>query len=442
MDKAFREWEPDQRVLFPPSASELVPEGHPAHFVREVVRRELDLTRIYADYVEARGQPPYHPAMMVALLLYAYSRGVRSSRRIAQGCEERVDFMAVTGMQTPDHDTVNEFRRRHLQALSGLFTQVLELCAQAGLVKLGHVALDGTKLQANASKHKAMSYGRMEETQKRLRAEVAKWLEEAEAVDREEDEKYGKDKRGDEMPDWVKDKKLRSEKIRQAKKALEAQAKERAEAERKAKEADPSVRRRADPDGEVDPKAQRNFTDPESRILKTKDGFVQGYNAQAAVDADSQVIVAQDVDAQQSDMHHLEPMVEQIRQHTGRLPKEISADAGCCTEDNLRAMRRRRVRAYIATGRLKHDPAETAKTEPRRKGAWTLAMRTRLRRAGHRSRYRLRKQTVEPVFGQMKECRGFRRFLLRGLEKARAEWSLACVAHNLLKLFGASPATA
>jgi hypothetical protein len=244
------------------------------------------------------------------------------------------------------------------------------------------------------------------------------------------------------MPDWVKDKKLRSEKIRQAKKALEAQAKERAEAERKAKEADPSVRRRADPDGEVDPKAQRNFTDPESRILKTKDGFVQGYNAQAAVDADSQVIVAQDVDAQQSDMHHLEPMVEQIRQHTGRLPKEISADAGCCTEDNLRAMRRRRVRAYIATGRLKHDPAETAKTEPRRKGAWTLAMRTRLRRAGHRSRYRLRKQTVEPVFGQMKECRGFRRFLLRGLEKARAEWSLACVAHNLLKLFGASPATA
>ena len=350
--------------------------------------------------------------------------------------------MAVTGMQKPDHDTVNEFRRRHLKALEGLFAQVLDLCAKAGLVKLGHVALDGTKIQANASKHKAMSYGRMEGTRKRLRAEVRKWLEEAEAIDREEDARYGKDKRGDEMPDWVKDKKLRAEKIREAKKALEAEAKEKAEAERKAKEADPTVRRRADVDGKVDPGAQRNFTDPQSRIQRTKDGYVQGYNAQAAVDADSQVIVARDVDAQQSDMHQLVPMLEQVRRNVGRLPKEISADANYCTEENLGAMRRRRVRAYIATGRLRHDPRATKATERRRRGVLALAMRTKLRRAGHRSRYRLRKQTVEPVFGQMKECRGFRRFLLRGLEKVRGEWNLACVAHNLLKLFKRSLATA
>jgi len=444
MDKTFREWDPDQSVLFPPSVLDLVPEGHPAHFVREVVRGELDLSAVYAVYDEVRGQPPYDPRMMVALLLYAYSRGVRSSRKIAQGCEERVDFMAVTGMQKPDHDTVNEFRRRHLAALQGLFPQVLYLCAKAGLVKLGHVALDGTKIQANASKHKAMSYGRMEETKRRLRAEVREWLEEAEATDREEDEKYGKGKRGDEMPDWVKDKKLRAQKIAEAKKALESEAKERAEAERKAQEPRrPTAPGRPpkEPDETPDPKAQRNFTDPESRILKTKDGYIQGYNAQAAVDADSQVIVAQEVGTQ-SDVQRLMPMIDQVRENTGRLPDEVSADAGYCSEENLRAMRRRRLDAYIATGRQRHGTRSATANEGRRRGPWTSAMRTKLKRAGHRSRYRLRKQTVEPVFGQMKECRGFRRFLLRGLAKVRGEWSLACIAHNLLKLFKASPATA
>jgi transposase len=444
MDKTFREWDPEQSVLFPPSVLDLVPPGHPAHFVREVVRNELDLSGIYAAYVEGRGQPPYDPRMMVALLLYAYSRGVRSSRKIAQGCEERVDFMAVTGMQRPDHDTVNEFRRRHLKAIEGLFTQVLELCAKAGLVKLGHVAIDGTKIQANASKHKAMSYGRMEETRKRLRGEVRRWLEEAEAVDRAEDEELGKGRRGDEMPDWVKDKKLRAEKIAEAKKALEAEARERAEAERKAQgpeEPGGQGRSPSEPDERPDAKAQRNFTDPESRILKTKDCYVQGYNAQAAVDAASQVIVAQEVGTQ-SDVQRLVAMVEQVRENTGRLPDEVSADAGYCSEGNLLAMNKRRVAAYIATGRQKHGTGSATANAQRRRGPWTSAMRTKLKRAGHRSRYRLRKQTVEPVFGQMKECRGFRRFLLRGLEKVRGEWSLACIVHNLLKLFKASPATA
>lgn len=445
MDKTFRSWEPEQAWLFPPSVLDLVPEGHPAHFVRDVVRHDLDLDAIFATYDEGRGYPPYHPAMMVALLLYGYSRGIRSSRKIEQACEERVDFMAVTGMQRPDHDTINEFRRRHLTALSGLFTQVLALCEKAGLVKLGHVALDGTKIQANASKHKAMSYGRMEETQKRLRAEVAKWFEEADAIDREEDEKYGKGKRGDELPEWVKSKKLRHERIQAAKEALEAEAKQRAEAEREARpEREPTApgRKPEEPDGKPDAKAQKNFTDPESRILKTKDGYVQGYNAQAAVDADSQVIVAQEVGAQQNDSERLVPMVEQIRANTGRRPQELSADAGYSSEENLRALHRRRIRAYVATGRQRHGTRSATGSPDRRKGPWACAMRTKLRRAGPRSRYRLRKQTVEPVFGQMKECRGFRRFLLRGLEKVRGEWSLACVAHNLLKLFGARIAPA
>jgi hypothetical protein len=348
-------------------------------------------------------------------------------------------------MQKPDHDTVNEFRRRHLQAIEGLFAQVLELCARAGLVKLGHVALDGTKIQANASKHKAMSYGRMEETRKRLRAQVRQWLEEAEAIDRAEDEEYGRGKRGDELPDWVKDKKARAEKIAEAKRALEAEARERAEAERKARDPEPPGgpgRPPPEPDEKPDPKAQRNFTDPESRILKTRDGYVQGYNAQAAVDAGSQVIVAREVVAQQNDADRLVPMVEQVRANTGRRPRELSADAGYLSEENLRALHRRGISAYVATGRQKHGAGSATGAAERRNGPWTRAMRTKLRRAGRRSRYRLRKQTAEPVFGQVKECRGFRRFLLRGLEKVRGEWNLACIAHNLLKLFGARAATA
>jgi transposase len=445
MDKTFRPWEPEQAWLFPPTVLELVPEGHAAHFVRDVVRHELDLGAIYAAYDEVRGYPPYHPGMMVALLLYAYTRGIRSSRKIEQACEERVDFMAVTGMQRPDHDTINEFRRRHLSALSALFCQVLELCEQAGLVKLGHVALDGTKIQANASKHRAMSYGRMEETQQRLRAEVAEWLKEAEAIDEEEDAKYGKGKRGDELPEWVKSKVLRHERIQAAKEALEAEAREKAEAERKARPPEASStsgQPPTKPPGQPDDKAQRNFTDPESRVLKTRDGYVQGYNAQAAVDAESQVIVAREVGAQQNDVERLAPMVDQIRENTGRAPRELSADAGYLSEANLRGLHRRRICAYVATGRQKHGTASAAGRADRHKGPWACAMRTKLRRAGHRSRYRLRKQTVEPVFGQMKECRGFRRFLLRGLEKVRGEWSLACIAHNLLKLFGTRVAPA
>src|SRR5579872_699983 len=229
MSKTFRPWEVDQVWLLPPSIQDLVPAGHQSHFVRETVRAGLDLSGIMASYSEERGYPPYHPGMMVALLLYAYSQGVYSSRRIAKACEERLDFAAVTGMQRPD------FRTRHLAALSGLFVQVLRLCQKAGLVKLGHVALDGTKIKANASKHKAMSYERMKKREAELKAEVDRWLKAAEAADAEEDRLYG-DKRGDEMPDWVADKQKRLEKIREAKAELEAEAKAAAQEEMRRRE--------------------------------------------------------------------------------------------------------------------------------------------------------------------------------------------------------------
>src|SRR5689334_11486697 len=294
MTKSFRPWQVDEAWLLPPSVQEFVPEGHPAHLVRDIVAEELDLSAILAAYTEPRGYPPYHPAMMVALLLYAYSRGVYSSRRIARACEERLDFQAVTALNRPDFRTISEFRRRHLAALAELFVQVLALCRRAGLVRLGHVAVDGTKLRANASKHKAMSYGRMGPAEAELAAEVEGWLAQAEGADATDDAALGADRRGDEMPAWMRDKPRRLERIRAAKAELAAEA-ARPDPGTKA---DGSPRRRRGrkpkhPPGEPKPTEQRNFTDPESRIMKGGDGFVQAYNAQAAVDAEAQVILAQ-----------------------------------------------------------------------------------------------------------------------------------------------------
>ena len=322
----------DQVWLLPASVHDFVPAGHAAHLVRDAVRESLDLSAIFAAYGEARGQPPYHPVMMVALLLYAYSVGVYSSRRIARGCEERVDFMAVTGMQRPDFRTISDFRKRHLAALSGLFAQVLALCRRAGLVKLGHVALDGTKIKANASKHKAMSYARMVRAEAGLEAVVESWLDRAAAADAAEDEALGVAARGDEMPAWVADKAKRLAKIREAKAALEAEARDaaaRAAQTRAPKRPGPKPKPPADVPAD---KAQRNFTDPESRILKTKDGFIQGYNAQAAVDAKRQIIVAHALTDSTSDQGQLEPLIDAIEANLGRRPREISADAGYCSK--------------------------------------------------------------------------------------------------------------
>src|SRR5919112_4188868 len=295
MMKSFRPWKVDEAWLLPPSVQEFVPEGHPAHLVRDIVAEELDLAAILSAYTEPRGYPPYHPAMMVALLLHAYSQGVYSSRRIARACEERLDFQAVTALDRPDFRTISEFRRRHLAALAELFVQVLALCRRAGLVGLGHVAVDGTKLRANASKHKAMSYARMGPAEAGLAAEVEGWLAQAEGADAEEDAALGADRRGDEMPAWMRDKQRRLERIRAAKAELEAEARaaEAAKPDPGSKaDGSPRGRRPKHPPGVPKPSAQRNFTDPESRIMKGRDGFVQACNAQAAVDAKARVILA------------------------------------------------------------------------------------------------------------------------------------------------------
>jgi transposase len=440
MSKTFRPWDVEQRWLLPPSVHELVPLGHVAHFVRDTVREDLDLGPILSAYEEERGYPPYHPVMMVALLLYAYSRGVYSSRRIAQSCEERVDFMAVTAMNRPDFRTIALFRRRHLKALGDLFVQVLKLCRAAGLVKLGHVSLDGTKVQANASLHKAMSYARMREAEKKLAAEVAAWFARAEAADGEEDRVHGADRRGDEMPDWVANKAARLERIRAAKATLEAEA--------KAPPPDPdddgpgpssgmmerTSRPKRGPDGGPPDRAQRNFTDPDSRIQPTRSGVMQGYNAQIAVDGAHQIIIAQRVQTSPADGRALKPLLDAAREVLRANPEELSADAGYCSQANLAHLARRRINAYLAPGRAKHRQANAAGKRRWRKGSRIEAMARKLKRGGRRSRYRLRKQIVEPVFGQIKHARGFRQFLLRGLNKIRGEWAMICIAHNLLKL--------
>jgi transposase len=438
MSKTFRPWLVDQPQLLPPSVMEFVPEGHVAHFVRNLVRDELDLSAILAAYGEERGYPPYHPVMMTALLLYGYSRGVYASRRLERACEERLDFLAVTAMNRPDHRTICEFRRRHLAALSDLFVQVLKLCQAAGLVHLGHVALDGTKIAANASKHKAMSYGRMKKAEAELKAEVGAWLAAAEAADAEEDARLGA-ARGDEMPEWVKDKARRLEKIREARAALEAEARAEQAARdaaraAQAKPARKGGRKPKTPPGTPADKAQRNFTDPESRIMKGKDGFLQGYNAQAAVDARAQVIVAHGLTDNAADAGQLIPMADAVAANTGAKPAQLSADSGYCSEENLAALEARRITGFVATGRQKHGQAAADGDEAKKKGPKVEAMRERLREGGFESPYRLRKQTVEPVFGQIKHARGFRQFLMRGLAKVSGEWAMVCTAHNLLKL--------
>ena len=464
MSKTFRPWPVDQSQLLPPSVSDFVPAGHVAHFVRDLVREQLDLSAITEAYGELRGYPPFDPVMMTALLLYSYSQGVYSSRRMARACEERLDFLAVTAMNRPDHRTIAKFRRRHLAALSGLFVQVLLLCRQAGLAELGHVALDGTKIKANASKRRAMSYERMLKAEPQLKAEVDAWLAAAAQADDAEDAALG-EARGNELPDWVADKTRRIAKIQQAKAALEAEAKAQAEAKAKAAaarallkeqrkrrgrpappkarpEPGPAAQVKTEPEPKPQPKAQRNFTDPQSRIMKGPDGFLQGYNAQAAVDAKAQVIVAHGLTDCSADSGQLQPMVKAIRANTGRNPAQLSADAGYCSDANLAALDKQKINGFIATGRQRHGQPAADGGTPGKPGSRVEAMRTKLRKDGFDNPYRLRKQTVEPVFGQIKHARGFRQFLLRGRAKVAAEWAMLCTVHNLLKLAANRPAPA
>jgi len=445
MSRSFKEYHPEQMFLLPPSLKDWLPESHLVYFVCEVVD-QLDLTEILRAYEEGdgRGQPAYHPAMMVKVLFYAYCVGVPSSRKMETRTYEDVAFRVIAAGQHPDHDTIAAFRNRHLKALSDLFVQVLQLCRQAGLVKLGHVALDGTKVKANASKHKAMSYGRMCEREKALEREVAELLREAQQVDEAEDKRYGQSRRGDEIPPEWRFRESRLKKIREAKEALEREAKEAARRAGKI-DADDQVlvpgrgRRPMHPPGVPKPNDQRNFTDPESKIMKdsTTKGFVQGYNAQAAVDRKAQVIVAAEVTDEANDKEQVEPMVAQMEVNLGERPKELSGDSGYYSEANIQRLEARWIAPLIPPGKTKH----TDKEEPPLRGRipQSLSMKERMRRKLRtkrgRAKYKLRKGIVEPVFGQIKQVRGFRAFSLRGLEKVRGEWRLICTTHNLLKLF-------
>jgi transposase len=453
MSKVFRPYAPEQSELLPPSPRDWLPAGHLAYFILDTVA-ELNLRPLLARYErELRGYPPHHPRMMVGLLLYAYCVGVASSRRIEKKTYEDIAFRVIAAGQHPDHTCVSEFRRQHLDVLAGLFVQVLALCQKAGLVKLGHVALDGTKLKANASKHKAMSYERMQQREKELAEKVAELLKRAEEADAAEDQLYGKLKRGDELPQELQRAETRLAKIRAAKAELEAEAKAAHEAQEAQKKKDsddeppgptplPEHRVPTEKDGTPTPKAQRNFTDPQSRIQKTKDGFIQGYNAQAAVDEAHQIIVAQALTNQPPDVEHFIPLLERVVENCGSVPEAVTADSGYFSEANVVRAASMGIDAYIATGRLKHgqEPAPVRGRMPRDLSLkqW---MARRLRTKKGRGVYARRKVAAEPPFGQIKQARGFRQLLLRGLKKARGEWALICLTHNLRKLHGAKLAT-
>ena len=486
-EKTYRPWSPGQSFLLPPSPSDWLPQGHLAYFILDLLV-ELDLSKIERTIQakDARGNRPFSPGMMTALLLYGYCVGVFSSRKIERATFEDVAFRFLAGGEHPHFTSVNQFRKDHLGVLKELFVQVLHLCQKAGLVKLGQVAVDGTKVQANASKHKAMSYKHMGRREAQLQAEIDELFEKAQQVDEEEDARYGEGQREEDLPEEMRRREVRRAKIREAKTALEAEAREarasvlrqqaekarqaaksattqgeqkRAERRAEAREEKasalappetaasfetpeglPQHRPRTRPDGTPHPKAQRNFTDPESRLMESQGAFLQGYNCQAAVDEANQIIVAQAVTNQPPDNGNLLPLVRQTQVNCGAAPEVVTADAGywspgvadtCAQETGSEAL--------IAVARRKHwesDPTVTSgpppeDATPRERMLWKL--RTQKGRAA----YARRKATVEPVFGQTKEARGFRRFLLRGLDNVGAEWALVCTGHNLLKLFRA-----
>jgi len=433
MPKGYRSYLPEQDLLLPPSLREWLAEDHLVYFVSDVVD-QLDLSAMYAVYEkEKRGQPPYDPRLMTKLLVYGYCTGVFSSRRIQKRLQEDIPFKVLAAGNEPDFRTISDFRKIHIETLEQLFEQVLAMALECGSIKLGRVSLDGTKLKANASKHKAMSYGRMKEKQQQLKAEVKQLLEQAEAADEAEDRQYGS-QRGDELPEELRRRETRLAKIKEAKKILEQRARDKAAEEGKSA----AEAKLAQPDD----KDQYNFTDPESRIMKGGDGFVQGYNAQAAVEPDLLLIVGQFVTEAANDKKQLKPMVELIQQQSGQRPDAILADNGYCSEENLEHLEStdqpgRRIEGFIATGKQKHDEHRLpAKRGPLPKGATRVdRMKRKLQTKVGKAVYAARKCVVEPVFGQIKQARGFRQFLLRGKQKVKGEWALLCLTHNVLRLY-------
>jgi transposase len=451
MPKPYKPYNPDQTFLLPPDMHEWLEEGHLAYFVDETVDT-FDLSEIYSYYEQCnRGNPPYNPTMMTKLILYSYCIGMPSSRKINKATIERIDFRVLTANNQPDFRTISDFRKIHLEALKGLFNQVIQLCKEAGLVKLGTVALDGTKVKANASKDKNRTYEKLAEEEMKIQKIVDRMFEIAEKVDEEEDRLYGKDKRGDELPEGFRTRKERLERIQKAKKDLEEKRKEKQEAfEAKIAEREiieeqtgKKIRGRKPKIEEVKKvnEKERNTTDPDSRFMKSRDGYVQGYNGQLVVDCESQVIIAADVTQDCNDLHQLVPMIEQVEENTGQLPKNGTMDSGYWCEEQITEIEGK-LELYIATTkdwkerkRLREQPA------PRGRIPKNFTMKERMERKLLTKRgkkvYAKRGCSVEPVNGQIKEGRGFRQFLLRGLKKVKGEWGLMCIGHNVLKLWQA-----
>ena len=451
-EKTYRAWRPDQAWLLPPSPKDWLPEGHLVYFLMDAVR-ELDISSITAHYErELRGYPPFHPRMMLTLLIFNYATGTRSSRKIMSRCEQDVACRVIVGEDTPDFHAISEFRRRHLAAFETLFVEVLRLASASGLLKVGRLALDGTKIKANASRHKAMSYDRMQTEEVRLQQEIRELLAQAETEDQSEDAQHGTNRRGDELPDELQRRESRLKKIREAKAALEQEARAKAAAENAAK----NVIRAAEgkepqainlDEVQPEPKAQRNFTDPDSKIMKASNkGWDQCGNAQALVD-ESQLIIAADVTPQANDVRQVAPLLDRMEANfqaaeiTVR-PKDFVADAGYYSDDNTQCVVSHEMVPYIATQRLKHH--EELPPVPRGRIPQSLTPKQRmartLRTKKGRATYKKRKGQVEPVFGQIKQAGGFRQFAMRGISKMQAEWQLVCLTHNLLKLWRAAPA--
>ena len=451
--KAFRPYDPDQALLMAPVLNDWVPEGDLAHFVSDLVEGSLDLAAIYASYEQERGYPPYDPRLMLKLLIYGYATGTVSSRKLEQATHRDVAVRMLVADQHPDYRSIARFRARHLGALAELFVQALRLCKKTGLVKMATLAIDGTKLRANASRHKAMSYERLGRAEAQLEQEIAAieaqaaaLLEDAEAVDREEDERYGPDRRGDELPEELARRSSRLARIREAKAALEAEEAERERARQAEMRAEGRKPRKPDPDDDPPtpkPAAQRNFTDPESKIMKTSDGaFHQCFNAQAVVDSHAQVILAAELTTEAPDARQLEPALEQLDENLEAIEAELAAeakllgDAGYFSEDNVATTVEHGLDPHLATGRFKHsEPQPSSPRGPIPKGATAKQrMARKLKTKRGQAAYARRKAIVEPVFGQMDTVQSARQLLLRGEAAARAQWRFHCAIHNLLRL--------
>jgi transposase len=473
--KTFRPYDPQARVELPGDLRHYLPRDHQVFLIEDLVE-SLDLTPITCVYEQGdgRGQPPYHPVLLTKLLVHAYCEGETSSRTIMRKTYEDIGYRVLCVDQHPDFRTISDFRERHLEAFLVLFKDTVRLARAMGQVRLEHVAQDGSKILANASKHKAMSYERLGQTEARLGQEIAAILEQARAVDAAEDARYGREASGDELPAAlareVDFRQARRARIRAAKAALEARAaaENQAQAPRAPDQRQPPsllgsepppattgmlptttadlllvpeapAATREDPASASPavvpaPTAQYNFTDDESRIMPSKDGFVQAYNGQVGVDSYRQIIVACDVTDDCTDPRQLQPLLDQVRQNTGRLPDAYSADSGYWSEDNVAALVRRGVDAYIPPPRPRRRKDGTVTATP--PTACKAQMQEKLATPHGKRTYSLRKETAEPVFGQVKDGRGFRRFRLRGLTKVRGEWALWCLTHNLLKLAG------